>query len=163
MVFMPAKHLSVDENREASSFELSKFMECIHINRGHLSVAEASLLHILLLRGWRKGVLMVPQSILALQTGLSIRSISTILKRFEEEVTIDRKIQKNRPSIITLSDKGVLMRATWLYQDDERRRRLIEAWCTNQRKKRSGGRDGASGATSEEVSACGLQSSVVDM
>jgi hypothetical protein len=121
----PAFYLSRGNN-QISSFELMKFIECLHLARGKLSGPEASLLHCLIMRGWTAGTFRVPQSILSLQTGLTTRTISKVARVFEVEGLIRRVQRRNKTTEYTLLRCEWSERAQFLFWNDETREKAID-------------------------------------
>lgn len=124
-VMQPANYLS-RADKEVSSFELMKFIECLHLVRGRLTGPEASLLHCLIMRGWTHGRFRVSQSLLSLQSGLTTRTISRILKSFEAEGLIRRHRRRNQTSEVVLQECRWTEDARYLFRNDELRERAVD-------------------------------------
>lgn len=126
-VMQPAIYLS-RADKEVSSFELMKFIECLHLVRGRLTGPEASLLHCLIMRGWTHGRFRLSQSLLSLQSGLTTRTISRILKSFEVEGLIRRYRRRNQTSEVVLQECRWTEDARHLFWNDELRERAVDQY-----------------------------------
>ncbi|MBZ0135999.1 MAG: helix-turn-helix domain-containing protein [Planctomycetes bacterium] len=128
--FVPAVQLSTNPNKNVSSYELFKFIECIHLVRQRLSCSEACVLHCLVMRGWSKGHFRVSQAFWALQTGLTVRTVQKVLKTFEDEGLIRRTPRRGGAMQTELTECATVEEAVFLFQNDTERTRRTDEFVT---------------------------------